>query len=343
LQSFLAGNLGTNNGQVFLGDPRRHISGQAYAAFFQDDWRVTPRLIVNLGLRYEYQTPISEANNLLANWTPTDGFLQLGVNANRMWNADKNNFAPRLGFAWDIAGNGKTVLRGGGTVIYVTPTWWEFLSQQNQNDPVTGLGTNPTGFQICTPTVASGNCKPGPGTIAASGLSLSPAQVNWNQNPALYAGSIYPSSSDTSQLKCGNDKLCTVQATNENLRSAYVMQWSLGIQRSITNNLSISVDYVGNRADKLLGLEYTNTPRIGAGWTGATGGTRAWEAAASSALASRCLTARRRAWDRRAARALPGDRRSNSRGHMPHNTHICPTSTPSRIHSSPITTACRSR
>ena len=273
LQSFLAGNLGTNNGQVFLGDPRRHVSGQAYAAFFQDDWRVTPRLTVNLGVRYEYQTPISEANNLLANWTPATGFLQLGVNTNQMWNADKNNFAPRLGFAWDIGGNGKTVLRGGGTVIYVTPTWWEFLSQQNQNDPVTGLGTNPTGFQICTPTVASGNCAPGVGTIAASGLSLSPAQINWNQSAALYSGNIYPSSSDTSQLKCGTDKLCTVQATNENLRSAYVMQWSLGIQRSITANLSLSLDYVGNRADKLMGLEYTNTPRIGAGWTGATGAT----------------------------------------------------------------------
>jgi hypothetical protein len=273
LQSFLAGNLGTNNGQVFLGDPRRHVSGQAYAAFFQDDWRITQRLIVNLGLRYEYQTPIDEANNLLSNWTPTDGFLQLGVNTKRMWNADKNNFAPRLGFAWDIGGNGKTVVRGGGTVIYVTPTWWEFLSQQNQNDPVTGLGTNPSGFQICTPTVASGSCAPGPGTIAASGLSLSPAQVNWNQSAALYAGNIYPASSDTAQLKCGTDKLCTAQATNENLRSAYVMQWSLGIQRSITNNLSLSLDYVGNRADKLMGLEYTNTPRIGAGWTGATGAT----------------------------------------------------------------------
>jgi hypothetical protein len=271
LQSFIAGNLGANNGQIFLGDPRRHVTGQAYAAFFQDDWRLTPRLIVNLGVRYEYQTPISEANNLLANWTPTDGFLQLGVNTSRMWNADKNNFAPRLGFAWDTGGNGKTVVRGGGTVIYVTPTWWEFLSQQNQQNPVTGLGTNPTGFQICTPTVASGNCKPGPGTIAASGLPLSPAQVNWNQSAALYGGSIYPSSSDTSQLKCGTDKLCTVQATNENLRSAYVMQWSLGIQHSITNNLSISLDYVGNRADKLLGLEYTNTPPIGAGWTGTTG------------------------------------------------------------------------
>jgi len=216
---------------------------------------------------------IAEANNLLANWTPTDGFLQLGVNTKRMWNADKNNFAPRLGFAWDIAGNGKTVVRGGGTVIYVTPTWWEFLSQQNQNDPVTGLGTNPSGFQICTPTVASGNCAPGPGTIAASGLSLSPAQVNWNQSAALYRGNIYPASSDTTQLKCGTDKLCTAQATNENLRSAYVMQWSLGIQRSITNNLSLSLDYVGNRADKLLGLEYTNTPQIGAGWTGTTGAT----------------------------------------------------------------------
>ena len=138
LSSFLAGNLGTNNGQIFLGDPRRHVTGQAYAGFFQDDWRVTQRLIVNLGVRYEYQTPIKEANNLLANWDPTAGFLQLGVNTSQMWKADKNNLAPRLGFAWDIGGNGKTVVRGGGTVIYVTPTWWEFLSSRTRTTLLRG-------------------------------------------------------------------------------------------------------------------------------------------------------------------------------------------------------------
>src|SRR5258705_474627 len=83
----------------------RHVKGKAAAAFFQDDWRITPKLILNLGLRYEYTTPITEADNRFANFDPARGLLQLGKNTDRMWNADKNNFAPRVGFAWDVAGN----------------------------------------------------------------------------------------------------------------------------------------------------------------------------------------------------------------------------------------------
>ena len=82
----------------------------------------------------------------------------------------------------------------------------------------------------------------------------------------MYGGNIYPSSSDTSVLKCGTNRLCTVQATNPNLKNAYVMSWSVGIQHGITRNVSIDLNYVGNHATKLLGLEYTNTPTPGAGY-----------------------------------------------------------------------------
>src|SRR5258705_456931 len=77
LENFMAGNT-TSNGQIFIGDPRRHVSGRAMAAFFQDDWRITNRLTFNLGLRYEYLTPITEANNQFANFDPAKGLLQLG-------------------------------------------------------------------------------------------------------------------------------------------------------------------------------------------------------------------------------------------------------------------------
>src|SRR5262249_29443388 len=93
-----------------------------------------------------------------------------------------------------------------------------------------------------------------------------PGQVNWNQSSAVYGGNIYPSSTDTSVLKCGTNRLCTVQATDQNLKNAYVFSLSLGIQHQITRNTSIDVSYVGNHATKLLGLNYTNTPPYGAGY-----------------------------------------------------------------------------
>src|SRR5438094_2491973 len=98
LENFLSGTT-TSNGQIFIGDPRRHVKGKAMAAFFQDDWRITSKLMLNLGLRYELVTPITEATNEFANFDPARGLLQLGKNTDHRWNADKNNFAPRFGFA----------------------------------------------------------------------------------------------------------------------------------------------------------------------------------------------------------------------------------------------------
>jgi len=274
LEGFISGTPSAN-GQILVGDPRRNVSQKAYAAFFQDDWRISPRFILNLGLRYEYLTPLQEGKNLLANFDPSRGFFQLGTGGvDQLWAPDKNNFAPRIGFAWNVFGDGKTVIRGGSNIIYVTPVWWAFLSQQNTNNPTTGLNTNPSGFTLCRGAInATGvGCAPGVtddptiGTIAAAGVPLTPAQTNWSQTSALYGGNIYPSSSDTSLLKCGTNRICSVQATDPNLRNSYVFSWSLGIQRQLTNTISLDLNYVGNHGTKLLGLNYTNTPPYGAGY-----------------------------------------------------------------------------
>jgi len=279
--NFMAG-LTSGNGQIFIGDPRRDLKSSAYAAFVQDDWRIMPRLILNLGLRYEYVPPFTEGNNQLSNFVPGVGFTQLGKNADRMFNPDRNNFAPRVGFAWDVAGNGRTVVRGGANIMFVNSGWWEFMSQQGQNNPITGLGTNPSGVLLCRGAVnlSTPGCAPGVptdptvGTIASTGVPLLPnsptgavsGQVNWNQTPGVYGGNIYPSSTDTSFLKCGTNRLCTAQATDPNIRTPYVFSWSLGIQRAITNSLTLDLGYVGNHGTKLLGLDYTNTPPLGSAY-----------------------------------------------------------------------------
>jgi hypothetical protein len=298
LENFIRGNTGTssgNNGQIFIGEPRRSLITKAVAGFLQDDWRIRPRLMVNLGLRYEYVTPVTEKYGRLANFDPGLGLQQLGMQTTKMWNGDHNNFSPRLGLAWDMRGNGKTVLRAGANLIYVNPGLWNQVFQQNTKDPTTGLNGNATGYQICAGPVTDKDpitgalntsndaCTAGVGNIVSSGIVLTRAplvgsgalgvpgspsagQVNWNQT-GLYNGNIYPGIADAASVfKCAFDKQCTIQATDPNLKTAYVTSWSLGFQQQINSNLSIQADYVGNHGTKLVGMEYTNTPALGAGY-----------------------------------------------------------------------------
>ena len=123
------GNTGDEMASFLLGTPSVveqdfllatvGMRGTEYGGFFQDDWRVTPRLTLNLGLRYEYDTPYSEVANRWTNFNPNTGqFLIAGVNSDKYVGVqpDLNNFAPRLGFAYRLTNT--TVIRGGSGVFY---------------------------------------------------------------------------------------------------------------------------------------------------------------------------------------------------------------------------------
>jgi outer membrane receptor protein involved in Fe transport len=104
----LAGRCYTSNYQQGFGPPRFEFKTIDYAFFIQDDWKVTPRLTLNLGLRYEYER-LPQPFPALIN-------PALPQTANRP--SDRNNFGPRLGFAWDVNGDGKTSIRGGFGYYY---------------------------------------------------------------------------------------------------------------------------------------------------------------------------------------------------------------------------------
>jgi len=94
-----------------------------YAGFIQDDWKILPRLTVNLGLRYEYeQLPaVQYPNANFPTLAQSQGALLAslnGVNPTLRMPSDKNNFGPRIGFAWDVFGDAKTALRGGYGMYY---------------------------------------------------------------------------------------------------------------------------------------------------------------------------------------------------------------------------------
>src|SRR5258708_12044789 len=112
LENFLTGRVGSGS-SILTGNRLRDSPFWGYAGFFQGDWRGTLRLTLNLGVRYELNTVLKEAHNLLGNFDPNVGMVQVGKQIPDLYNGDHNNFAPRVGFAWDVRGNGKTVIRPG--------------------------------------------------------------------------------------------------------------------------------------------------------------------------------------------------------------------------------------
>jgi Carboxypeptidase regulatory-like domain/TonB dependent receptor len=269
LEDFLAGD--PSIATVQLGNPQRHLTTWEYAGSVQDDWRVTPKVTVNLGLRYDYITPLRESNDLLGNFDPTLGLLQVGKQISSPYNGDHKDFGPRIGVAWDISGQGKTVIRAGASVIFDSqlPMFvFSNVSGNAQNGATGGLITVPTGAQI----VVGGVTTPGTGSIAVSSLTLSGPTLasSWQNNGPN--NTIFPPAS--TPIQCG-DGLgtdpgpCNVSAVDRNFRNPYVTNWTLGIQHAFTANLSLDVAYVGNHGARLPGIADINQAPLGAQFPGA--------------------------------------------------------------------------
>jgi hypothetical protein len=238
LEAFFAGNPAA--GRIFVGDSERHPSAEWYAAFAQDDWRATPRLTINYGLRYELPTVIKESDNLLGNFDPNVGLVQVGKQINAPYGGNHHNFAPRLGFAWDINGKGTTVLRGGAGIIYEMIGFNAFLAQLGVNNASTsGINVIPTG---------AAGVQPGGGTIAAGAVNLpgsGPNGINWTT-----AGPVFPTGA---AINCMATP-CDILAVNPHLKTPYVTSWNLNVQHQFTKNLSWQIGYVGNEGTKLLSI-----------------------------------------------------------------------------------------
>jgi hypothetical protein len=259
LQNYLQGI--PSRGNILVGTPSANVSDNRYAIFVQDDWRFTPRLMINLGLRYEYASPYKERNSKEGSFSPTSGLIQASSGSSSVYNGDHKDFSPRLGVAWDVKGDGKTVIRSGAALIY----------DQTAFSPLAGVLNVPTGASL---TVLNASGQPvttaGAGTIAAANVTVPGASLAWNTS-----GPIFP---DTAAVKCGDGLKpvgaaaadpgpCNAFMVDPNLRTPYVVNWSLGVQRSLRNNLAVDVSYVGNHATGLLGQTDVNQAPLGAGYS----------------------------------------------------------------------------
>jgi hypothetical protein len=267
---------GVPSGANFLsGNLQRKMSSQGYAVFVQDDWRATPRITVNLGLRYELDTVPTEANNLLGNFDPNSatGLVQDGHGISSPYAGDHTDFSPRFGVAWDMFGDGKTVLRGGASLMY------EQLSNDVLNNLANFLGLRsvPTGVNLykagsqiansgtidVSDTIFTGTALTGtttPGQVAYDWINNGPNQPLFQPTPACGDGTPVPGLTFTPQP-------CTVVGVDPKLRIPYITLWTVGIQRALTSNMSIELAYVGDHGSKLIGVTDQNAPPLGAGWT----------------------------------------------------------------------------
>lgn len=207
--------------------------------FAQDDWKLSPRLTLNLGIRYDLYTPPYELNNRWSNFDVTTGtILRAGMNGNSrsLVQTDKTNWAPRIGFAYDLTGHGKTVVRGGYGIFY-------FLDRGGVGNQ---LSANPD-FSGVTTLTASGGAR-----VTLSGQGPSGNNDNRLATAALpvpVAGAVNDANpTNTSVIAIfPHDKTSTIQQVN------------LQIGHDLGHDTALNVAWVGTKADHLMTwFNYTN-------------------------------------------------------------------------------------
>lgn len=222
-----------------------------YAGFAQDEWRVNKKLVLTLGVRYEYSSPKLDTHGDTFNVIP--GHAQSTVfpnapsglvfpgdkNAPRGVNfPDKNNWAPRLGFAWDPKGDSKTSVRGGFGIFYDILKAEDNFQDNGQPPFFAGsflnfspLAANPTADvpYLSQPFASTGVPNPFPSK-----------PVNHNINFA--AAGFLPFG------------LSSIFLDDPHLRTPYTYQYNLSIQRELARNTTLQVGYVGSSSHGLTSL-----------------------------------------------------------------------------------------
>ena len=309
LEDFLTGAVSSE--QIRAGSPIRNISTDKIGSFAQDDWRIIPKLTLNLGFRWEGETPLRDANGLMGNFAPgtTTGMIQ-----NNQIFKFQSDYEPRFGFAYDLTGKGTTVIRGGIGVMYMIPMGMNYVAGGTGQD----YGGEPTGATLIA---ADGSCVQGnaatfqgnPLSCAGAGAKATVGNITsvlvapqsatnsvtgvvtsglpWfaNNSPgfvpiftpvAVCGNGLTPTNAPAGTPK--NPPTCTGTGGDPNLKLFPYYFWNFGVQHAFTNNVSLDVSYVGSHSSDIFETYNINTPSPGAAGGSAEQGRRPFNSAANN-------------------------------------------------------------
>lgn len=250
LEDFLA--MVPSSESIQIGTLLRDLTYNQWAFYAQDDWRVVPRLTLNLGLRYELSTAVHEANNQLANFNPASPSGLVQDNGSGLYRTYPYNFGPRVGLAWDMLGTGRMVLHAGGGIFYNEYPSQTFIPNGSGSP---GLQNVPTGWNMIGPngTVTTPNGNINLGTVTVS--TPSPILPNVPVFGALTEPGVTGS--------CTTAQPCKIAGVNPRIVTPQFFEWNFGIQRAITNGMTLDVSYVGNHGQHEFDLFDVNQPAPG--------------------------------------------------------------------------------
>jgi len=222
-----SGNNGSPLADMLLGLPitsristviglhnRQHVP----SAFVQDDWKLTSRLTLNLGLRYDYFSPTVETDNRQSNFDYTTSALVVaGQNgaSRALVKADKANFAPRVGFAWTPTESGNTVIRGAYGIF--------FSGQEIRTAAPLQLAYNLPFF-------------------------YEPTFISDGVTPIIRVSQGFPTLDPSQAVDPG------ITSVDSRLHTPYYQSWNLAVQRSLPAAISLEVAYAGSKGTHLQGV-----------------------------------------------------------------------------------------
>ena len=233
-----------------FGDPRSSLKNRPYALFAQDSWKVRPNLTLNYGVRYDYeQTDIKPAS---AFTDPLTGLVlsasdiqaaQDFFNVQQGFPRDKNNIAPRAGFAWDVRGDGKTVVRGAFGLFYDHPLLAiafnsDIADNVQQQQGAFGPGSPDPLQRINAAQIFQGTVIPCSFPGAVAGVNCTPgiaATTNYLQGFQRFSDQTFPGFGPALPFPL---------PVSKDFVYPYANQGNFGVERQITKDTSLSASYI---------------------------------------------------------------------------------------------------
>jgi hypothetical protein len=225
------------------GDAQKYFRTSNWALFFQDDWKIRPNFTLNLGLRWEYYSPLTEARGQLSNiFFPAAGDLAHAVvrPVSQLYDKTWTNFGPRFGFAYSPSlFKSNMVLRGGFGIFY----------NRIPNNGLANARGNPPYFarnNICCGTASTWFGSPFAGGVIQYALGSSKSPLSFPKNPALAYGIDPKTGGVCLDAACASDTAVEIYGAESTLRNPYVYLYSLGFEYALPHKWVAALGYEGS-------------------------------------------------------------------------------------------------